>query len=209
MYIVTGAGDDTSGLSSVKVDFGDKHRLTQSKDNLGAPLSHIYAKLGTFTVVVTITDGAGNTTSDSAKIRVASTVAPQIGGNFAGKLVRKRSLAAKLLGRQPGQLEIFILSQTGARKLTKRVTFTKANQRIKVTLLTKGLKLGRFVLVEQFTDANGVAGPVQARALRVVKAPAPRRRSSPAPQGPPDAWWQCHAFGVTHTWDRPRPRRRR
>ncbi len=83
--------------------------------------------------------------------------------------MRKKSLAAKLVGRQPGQLEIFILSQTGARKLTKRVTFTKANQRIKVTLLTKGLKLGRFVLVEQFTDANGVAGPVQARALRVVK----------------------------------------
>ena len=28
--IVTGAGDDTSGLASVKVDFGDNHRLTQS-----------------------------------------------------------------------------------------------------------------------------------------------------------------------------------
>jgi PKD domain len=167
--IVTGAGDDTSGLASVKVDFGDSHRLTQSQGNLGAPLSHIYTKLGTFTAVVTITDGAGNVTSDSAKIRVASTIAPQIGGNFAGKLTRKKSLAAKLVGRQPGQLEIFILSQTGVRKLTKRVTFTKAGQRIKVTLGTKGLKLGRFVLVEQFTDANGVAGPVQARALRVVK----------------------------------------
>jgi PKD domain len=167
--IVTGAGDDTSGLASVKVDFGDKHRLTQSDDNLGLPVSHVYTKIGTYTATVTITDGAGNVTSDTAKIRVATTVAPQIGGNFAGKLVHKKSLAAKLVGRKPGQLEIFILSQTGARKLTKRVTFTKANQAIKVTLLTKGLKLGRFVVVEQFTDANGVAGPVQARALRVVK----------------------------------------
>jgi hypothetical protein len=167
--IVTGAGDDTSGLDSVKVDFGDKHRLTQSGDSLGLPASHIYTKIGTYTATVTITDAAGNVTSDTAKIRVATTVAPQIGGNFPGKLVRKKALAAKLVGRRPGQLEIFILSQTGARKLTKRVTFTKANQAIKVSLLTKGLKLGRFVLVEQFTDENGVAGPVQARALRVVK----------------------------------------
>jgi hypothetical protein len=167
--IVTGAGDDTSGLASVKVDFGDKHRLTQSDDDLGLPISHIYTKIGTYTAAVTITDGAGNVTSDTAKIRVATTVAPQIGGNFAGKLVHKKSLAAKLTGRKPGQLEIFILNQTGGRKLTKRVTFTKANQRIKVTLLTKGLKLGRYVVVEQFTDANGVAGPVQARPLRVVK----------------------------------------
>ena len=97
---------------------------------------------------------------------MATTVAPQIGGNFAGKLVRKKSLSAKLTGRKPGQLEIFILNQTGGRKLTKRVTFTKANQRIKVSLLTKGLKLGRYVLVEQFTDENGVAGPVQARPLQ-------------------------------------------
>lgn len=167
--IVTGAGDDTSGLDSVKVDFGDKHRLTQSGDSLGLPASHIYKKIGTYTAAVTITDLAGNVTSDTAKIRVATSVAPQIGGHFAGKLVRKKSLAARLVGRKPGQLEIFVLSRTGARKLTKRVTFTKTNQRIKVTLLTKGLKLGRFVLVEQFTDANGVAGPVQARALRVVR----------------------------------------
>jgi hypothetical protein len=167
--IVTGAGDDTSGLASIKVDFGDNHRLTQSADNLGSPIPHIYSKLGTFAAVVTITDVAGNVTSDSAKIRVASTIAPQIGGNFAGKLVRKKALAAKLVARQPGQLEIFILSSTGARKLTKRVTFTKAGQRIKVSLPSGGLKLGRFVLVEQFTDANGVAGPVQARALRVVR----------------------------------------
>jgi hypothetical protein len=167
--IVTGAGDDTSGLASVKVDFGDNHRLTQSGDNLGAAISHIYTKLGTFTALVTITDGAGNVTSDSAKIRVASTIASQIGGNFAGKLVHKKLLAAKLVARQPGQLEIFVLSSTGARKLTKRVNFTKAGQRIKVTLGTRGLKIGRYVLVEQFTDGNGVAGPVQARALRIVK----------------------------------------
>jgi PKD domain len=167
--IVTGASDDTSGLASVKVDFGDKHRLTQGADNLGNPIAHTYSKLGRYTVLVTITDGAGNVTSDSSRIRVATSVAPQVGGKFAGKLVRKKLLATKLTGRQPGQLEIFILSQTGARKLTKRVTFTKANQHIKVSLLTRGLKLGRFVLVEQFTDANGVAGPVQAFPLRVVK----------------------------------------
>ena len=109
--IVTGAGDDTSGLASVKVDFGDKHRLTQSGDDLGSPVSHVYTKLGTFTAVVTITDAAGNVTSDSARIRVATTIAPQLGGNFPGKLVRKKSLAAKLVARQPGQLEIFILSE--------------------------------------------------------------------------------------------------
>ena len=56
------------------------------------------------------------------------------------------------------------------------MTFTKAGQRIKVSLATKGLKLGRFVLVEQFTDANGVAGPVQARALRVTKAVAKKKK---------------------------------
>jgi hypothetical protein len=167
--IVTGASDDTSGLGSIKVDFGDKHRLTQSADNLGSPISHVYAKLGRFTVVVTITDGAGNVTSDSSRIRVATSVATQVGGKFPGKLVRKKALAARLTGRQPGQLEIVVLSQAGARKLTKRVTFTKANQKITVSLLTKGLKVGRFVLVEQFTDENGVAGPVQALPLRVVK----------------------------------------
>jgi hypothetical protein len=167
--IVTGAGDDTSGLASVKVDFGDGHRLTQAVDNLGSPVSHIYNKLGAYTALVTITDKAGNVTSDTARIRVASTIGPQIGGTFSGKLVYKRALAARLVARQPGQLEIFILSGTGVRKLTRRVTFTKAGQRVKVTLGTRALKLGRFVLVEQFTDANGVAGPVQARALQVVK----------------------------------------
>jgi hypothetical protein len=167
--IVTGASDDTSGLASVKVDFGDKHRLTQGAGNLGNPIAHTYSKLGRYTVVVTITDLAGNVTSDSARIRVATSVAQQVGGKFAGKLVRGKLLAAKLTGRLPGQLELFVLSQTGARKLTKRVTFTKANQHIKVSLLTRGLKLGRFVLVEQFTDANGVAGPVQAFPLRVVR----------------------------------------
>lgn len=167
--VVTGAADDTSGLASVKIDFGDKHRLTQSEATLGAPIVHTYTKLGRFTVVVTITDGAGNVTTGSSRIRVATSVAQQIGGKFPGKLVRKKLLAARLTGRQSGQLEIFILSQTGAKKLTKRVSFTKAGQKIKVSLLTRGLKLGRYVLVEQFTDDNGVAGPVQAYPLRVVK----------------------------------------
>jgi hypothetical protein len=169
MTIVTGASDESSDLASIKVDFGDKHRLTQSVDDLGSPIKHIYTKLGRYTAQVTITDGAGNVTTDTAQIRVATSVSQQVGGKFAGKLVRKKALAAKLSGRRPGELEIFILSQTGARKLTKRVIFTKANQKIKVSLLTKGLKLGRFVLVEQFTDENGVAGPVQAFPLRVVR----------------------------------------
>jgi hypothetical protein len=175
-FIITGAADDTSGLASVKVDFGDKHRLTQSEDDLGAPIAHTYTKLGRYTVVVTITDVAGNVTTGSARIRVATSVSQQIGGKFAGKLVRKKALAARLTGRMPGQLEIFILSQTGARKLTKRVGFEKANQKIKVSLATKGLKVGRFVLVEQFTDEHGIAGPVQAFALRVVKAPAVKKK---------------------------------
>ena len=167
--IVTGASDDTSGLASVKVDFGDGHRLTQPVGDLGAPITHIYARTGRFTVVVSIADRAGNVTSDSARIRVATSVSPQLGGKFSGKLVRKKLLAATLVGRQPGQLEIFILNRAGGRKLTKRVFFTKANQRIKVSLQTRGLAVGRFLLVEQYTDASGVPGPVQAFPLRVVK----------------------------------------
>jgi PKD domain len=167
--IVTGASDDTSGIASVKVDFGDTHRQTISGAKFADPITHTYAKLGTFTVLVTITDEAGNVTSDTARIRVASTITPQVSGKFAGKLVHKKLIAAKLTSHAIGQLEIAVLSETGVRKLTKRVTFTKSSQHINVTLLTRGLKVGRYVVVEQFTDTNGVAGPVQAQALRVVK----------------------------------------
>jgi PKD domain len=167
--IVTGAADATSGLASVKVDFGDDHRLSVPVAKLGNPIMHAYSKLGTFTVVVTITDRAGNVTSDTAKIRVASTVTPSVTGHFPGKQKRKKTIAARLVSHAAGQLEIFVLGQGGGRKLTKRITFSKVNQRITVTLLTRGLKVGRFLLVEQFTDANGIAGPVQAQALRVTK----------------------------------------
>ena len=174
--IVTGAADATSGLASVKVDFGDNHRQSLPVAKLANPITHAYSKLGTFTVAVTITDRAGNVTSDTARIRVASTVTPSVSGHFPGKLVRKRLLAAKLVGHAAGQLEIFVLGQGGGRKLTKLVTFTKANQRIKVSLATRGLKVGRFLVVEQFTDANGVAGPVQAQALRVTKAVVKKKK---------------------------------
>ena len=63
--IVTGAADATSGLASVKVDFGDNHRQSLPVAKLAAPITHAYSKLGTFTVAVTITDRAGNVTSDT------------------------------------------------------------------------------------------------------------------------------------------------
>jgi hypothetical protein len=176
-YIVTGAGDATSGLASVKVDFGDNHRQTISGAAFTGTIPHIYAKLGTFTVLVTLTDQAGNVTSDTAKIRVASTITPAVTGKFPGKIVHRKLASGKLTGHALGMLEIAVLSNTsGARKLTKRVTFTKLSQKITVTLLTRGLKVGRYIVVQQFTSSTGVAGPVQAGSLQVTKAPPPKKK---------------------------------
>ena len=135
--IVTGAADATSGLASVKVDFGDNHRQSQPAAKLADPITHAYSKLGTFTVVVTITDRAGNVTSDSARIRVASTVTPRSAATSRasssargarGEARRARRRPARDLHPEPDR----------RRKLTKRVTFTKASQRIKVSLATRG-----------------------------------------------------------------------
>ncbi|MDX6579540.1 MAG: hypothetical protein QOJ47_1089 [Gaiellales bacterium] len=164
---------DANGLASVVANFGDGKTLTQPAAALGQPIRHSYAKVGTYTATVTVTDAAGNTTTDTASIHVLGTLASQVTGKIPtsikqAKLKKKRkNLSVKLTAHMAGDLHVRVLNASSKLRASVTVTFAAANKPATLTIPTKKWAKGRYTLVLQFTDSSGTPGPVVVQSLRI------------------------------------------
>jgi hypothetical protein len=166
--ILLAAAQDANGIASLKVSFGDGTSLVEPAATLGLPLSHVYAKAGQFTATITATDAAGNVTTDSTVIHTTTTLAAQVSGKVQAKLKHHHALKVKFTSHMAGQLAVRVFDAKAKLKGAKLVTFKQASQKATVSLATKKWKKGRYTFVLQFTDANGVAGPVTLQQLRIT-----------------------------------------
>jgi hypothetical protein len=74
---------DANGLAAVRFRFTAKgNGVGQPVNQLGQPFRHAFTKVGTYAVTVTITDLAGNTTSDRAIVRVVRGLSSAITGRW-------------------------------------------------------------------------------------------------------------------------------
>src|SRR4029079_399307 len=89
---------------------------------LGQPFRHAFGKTGTYAVSVTITDIAGNVTTDRAIVRVVKGLASALSGRWPGRASRKGGLEAKLSARVPGDLSLQILRPNGKPALMRTVS---------------------------------------------------------------------------------------
>jgi hypothetical protein len=164
---------DANGLASVVASFGDGKTLTQPAAALGQPIRHTYAKVGTYTATVTVTDAAGNTTTDSASIHVLGTLTAQVTGKIptsfkqAKHKKKRKNLVVALTAHTPGDLHVRVLNASSKLRASVTLTFAVANKKTMLTIPTKKLAKGRYTLVLQFTDASGTPGPVILQPLRI------------------------------------------
>ena len=164
---------DANGLASVVANFGDGKTLTQAASGLGQPIRHSYAKTGSYPASVTVTDAAGNTTTDTASIHVLGTLTSQVTGKIPtsikqAKLKKKRkNLSVKLTAHTPGDLHVRVLNASSKLRASVTVTFAAANKPATLTIPTKKWAKGRDTIVLQFTDASGTPGPVVVQPLRI------------------------------------------
>jgi hypothetical protein len=160
---------DANGLAAVRFQFkAGGSGVGQAVNQLGQPFRHVFTKLGIYAVTVTITDLAGNTTTDRAIVRVAKGLASAINGRWPGRATRRAGLKLKLSARVPGDLFVQILRPGGRVAVTRTLSFDKARVGEKLTVSLKRLPRGRYFAVRQFVDANGVAGPVVATPLVIA-----------------------------------------
>ena len=117
---------------------------------------------------MTITDVAGNVTTDRAIVRVVKGLASALNGRWPGRASRKGGLEAKLSARVPGDLSLQILRPNGKPALMRTVSFDRARVGKRIAVRLKQLRAGRYLAVRQFVDANGVAGPVVATPLVIA-----------------------------------------
>jgi hypothetical protein len=160
---------DALGLASVRFRLKLKgNGVVQPAAQLGQPFRHAFGKAGTYAVTVTITDLAGNTTSDRTIVRVVKGLASALNGRWPGRATRKAGLKVKLSARVPGDLSLQILRPNGRVALTRTVGFDRPRVGKRISVGLKQLRAGRYVAVRQFVDANGVAGPVVATPLVIT-----------------------------------------
>ena len=165
---VTGARD-AAGLASVRFRFKAKgNGVAQPVSQLGQPFRHAFGKTGTYAVSVTITDVAGNVTTDRAIVRVVKGLASALNGRWPSRASRRTGLKVKLSARVPGDLSLQILRPNGKPALTRTVSFDRARVGKRIAVGLKQLRSGRYLAVRQFVDANGVAGPVVATPLVIA-----------------------------------------
>jgi PKD domain len=164
--IVTSAAD-TNGIANVQVAFGDGATVTQAAAQAGQPLLHRYAAAGDYTVKATITDNAGNVRQDESVVTVTAAPLLRLTGKIPTSVKRGKPLKFTLSTSVAGTLSVQMLGPTGkvVRKATKRTT--AANGRAAISIKTKGLKRGRYILVRQLVGADGEAGPVLIGSVRV------------------------------------------
>jgi hypothetical protein len=160
---------DANGLAAVRFRFTAKgNGVGQAVNQLGQPFRHVFTKLGIYAVTVTITDLAGNTTTDRAIVRVARGVTSTVSGRWPTRVTRRAGIKTKLSARIPGDLSLQLIRPNGRVAVSRTLSFDKARVGKKVTISLRRLPAGRYLAVRQFVDANGVAGPVVATPLVIA-----------------------------------------
>jgi hypothetical protein len=160
---------DANGLAAVRFQFKAGGGGTgQAVNQLGQPFRHAFTKLGIYAVTVTITDLAGNATTDRAIVRVVKSLASSITGRWPGRANRRAGLKVKLSARVPGDLSVQILRPNGSLAVTRTLSFEQARVGKRLTVALRRFPRGRYLTVRQFVDANGVAGPVVATPLVIA-----------------------------------------
>ena len=152
---------DANGLAAVRFRFTAKgNGVGQPVNQLGQPFRHAFTKVGTYAVTVTITDLAGNTTTDRAIVRVVRGLASSITGRWPARATRRAGISTKLSARIPGDLSLELVRPDGRVAVSRTLAFDKARVGKKVKISLRRMRPGRYLVVRQFVDANGVAGPV-------------------------------------------------
>jgi hypothetical protein len=160
---------DANGLAAVRFRFrtgGDE--TGQAVNKLGQPFRHVFTKLGIFAVTVTITDLAGNTTTDRAIVHVVKGLASALYGGWPARATRRAGLTVRLSARVPGDLSVQILRANSRLAVARTFPFDQARVGRRLTVALKRLPPGRYLAVRQFVDANGVAGPVVVTPLLIA-----------------------------------------
>jgi hypothetical protein len=160
---------DANGLAAVRFRFTARgNGVGQPVDQLGQPFRHVFTKLGIYAVNVTITDLAGNTTTDRAIVRVVRGVSSTVSGRWPARATRRAGIATKLSARIPGDLAVQIVRPNGRIAVSRTLSFDKPRVGKPLKIALKRLAAGRYLAVRQFVDANGVAGPVVATPLIIA-----------------------------------------
>ncbi|MDX6630849.1 MAG: hypothetical protein QOH00_3095 [Gaiellales bacterium] len=160
---------DANGLAAVRFRFTAKgNGVGQPVNQLGQPFRHAFTKLGIYAVTVTITDLAGNTTTDRAIVRVVRGVSSSVSGRWPARATHRAGIKTKLSARIPGDLSLQIVRPNGRVAVSRTLSFDKPRVGKKLSIALKHLPAGRYLAVRQFVDANGVAGPVVATPLVIA-----------------------------------------
>jgi hypothetical protein len=157
---------DAGGLAAVRFSFTAKGAgVGQAVNQLGQPFRHAFTKLGIHAVTVTITDLAGNTTTDRAIVRVVRGVSSTVSGKWPVRATRRAGLKTKLSARIAGDLSLQLIRPNGKVAIARTISFDTVRVGRKLSLSLSKLPPGRYLAVRQFVDSNGVAGPVVATPL--------------------------------------------
>ena len=164
---VTGAEDDTSGIKTAVMSFGDKKKATQRGDDATGIFHHTYAKPGTYTARVSVTDNAGNSTSSTAKVHVTTDLGPAVRGGLPASVPKGRAASGQITASAPGYLSVQLLAPSGTVLQRTVLHFAKSGSKATLSFPTAKLAKGRYLTVWHFTSLDGWAGPVVTRNLQV------------------------------------------
>jgi hypothetical protein len=128
---------------------------------------HTYAKPGTYTARVSITDNAGNSTSATAKVHVTTDLPPAVRGSLPASVPQGRAASARITASVPGYLSVQLLGASGQVLQRKVLHFARSGSKATLRFSTAKLSKGRYLTVWHFTSLDGWAGPVATRNLRV------------------------------------------
>ena len=131
---------DTNGLAAVRFRFtASGNGVGQPVNQLGQPFRHVFTKLGIYAVTVTITDLAGNTTTDRAIVRVVRGVTSTVSGRWPARATRRAGIKTKLSARIPGDLSLQLIRPNGRVAVARTVSFDKARVGKQVAIALKRL----------------------------------------------------------------------
>jgi hypothetical protein len=157
---------DAVGLAAVRFSFSATGAgVGQAVGQLGQPFRHAFTKLGIHAVTVTITDLAGNTTTDRAIVRVVRGVSSTVSGRWPVRATRRAGIKTKLSARIAGDLSVQLIRPNAKVAIARTIPFDKLRVGRKLSISLAGLPPGRYLVVRQFVDGNGVAGAVVATPL--------------------------------------------
>lgn len=162
---VTGARDD-GGLATVSARFGDGAPAVQVAGGAATALRHRFAKAGRYTVRVTLTDRAGNVTQDTARVTVTG-AAPALRGRVPASVARRAAVRFTARSTAAGRLRVQLMTVTGRTVRTRTTGGAAAGRPIRVSVPTRGLAAGRYLLVRQFIGDAGEVGAVMASPLTI------------------------------------------